>query len=73
MITVSEADVLECVCLHKQITEWVGCPHSPRKHDLGEAVIRLLGTTDPITQLAVRAACARRCLSPGRLAAYRES
>jgi hypothetical protein len=63
MANVSEQDVLECACLHKQITERVGCPHSPSHLDLGDAVVRLLGTADPATQRAVQAACSR-----GRLA-----
>ena len=62
MATFTEADVLECMCLHQQITERVGCRHSPRHIDLGDAVVRLLGSIDPVTIRAVRAACARRCL-----------
>ena len=56
MATFTEHDVLECACLHK----WVGCPHSPSHIDLSDAVLRLLGSTDPTLQWAVRGACAGR-------------
>jgi hypothetical protein len=70
MATFTEADVLECACLHKQVVEWVGCPHAPSHIDLGDAVVRLLGSTDPITIRAVQAACAGRRLSSGAPRAY---
>ena len=54
-----DRDVEECACLHKQITERVGCVHSPPHVDLGEAVVRLLGCKDPKDQRAIRAAAAR--------------
>lgn len=54
-----ERIIEEWVCLHKQITERVGCPHTPR-HDLAEAVIHGLGTRDSVTQRAIRAAAQRR-------------
>ena len=70
MATFTERDVLECACLHMQVTEWVGCPHSPHHIDLADAVVRLLGSTDPVTIKAVRAGCAGRRLSPGAPSAY---
>lgn len=63
MGTFTERDVLECACLHKQVVEWVACPHSPRHSDLADEVVRLLGTIDPVTIRAVRSACAGRRLS----------
>jgi hypothetical protein len=65
MATFTEADVLECSCLHRQVVEWVRCPHSPHHMDLADAVVRLLGSTDPVTIRAVRAACGGRRLSAG--------
>jgi hypothetical protein len=62
MATFTEWDILECACLHKQVVEWVACPHTPHHIDLGDAMVRFLGTTDPITIRAVRAACAGRRL-----------
>jgi hypothetical protein len=70
MAAFTEWDVLECACLHFQIVEWAACPHSPRHLDLGDAVVRLLRSTDPITIKAVRSACAGRRLSTGALRAY---
>ena len=61
MASYSEFDVLECACLHKQITERIACIHLPRHLALGEAVIRLLGSTDLVTKRAVLAACAGLC------------
>ncbi len=55
MVTFNEA-VEELTCLHKQVTERVGCPHSPRHIDLADAIIQGLATKDPITQRAIRAA-----------------
>lgn len=69
MAKFTEADVDECVCFHKQVTEWTRCLHFPH-HDLGDAIIRGLGTKDPVTQRAVRAACARRGLSQGSHGGY---
>ena len=66
MATFTERDVLECACLHFQVVEWAACPHVPRHVDLADAVVKLLGSTDPITIRAVRAACAGRALGPGR-------
>ena len=57
-------DVEELVCLHKQVTERVGCLHSPRHVELAEAIIRGLGTKDPVTQRAIRSATRPRRLSP---------
>ena len=70
MPTISDAEILDCVCLHKQVVEWVACPHLPRHADLGDAVVRLLGSTDPVTIRAVRAACAGGRLSGGKLGGY---
>ena len=56
----TERDVEECACLHKQITEWVLCAHSPRHQDLADAVIHALATRDEQTRRAVRSATAGR-------------
>ena len=60
MATFTEHDVQECACLHKQITEWLECSHSPSHIDLCDAVLRLLGSTDPIAPRTVRSACVGR-------------
>ena len=70
MATFTEWDVLECACIHRQITERVGCSHTPRHIDLADAVVQLLGSTDPVTIKAVRSACARRRLAAGAHPAY---
>ena len=38
MAALSEWDVLECACLHKQVVERVVCSHLPRHMDLADAV-----------------------------------
>lgn len=55
-----EREVADLACLHKQITEWVCCPHFPRHTDLAAAVLHCLGTRDPVTRRAVLAATAGR-------------
>lgn len=60
MTNISEWDVEDCACLHKQITEWVVCLHHPKHSDLAEAVIHALSTRDPVTCHIVRAATAGR-------------
>jgi len=71
MATFTEADVLECACLHKQVVEWVACSHSPHHIDLADAMVRFLKTSDPVTIRAVRAACAGRRLPSGAHPTYR--
>ena len=71
MAALSEWDVLECACLHQQVVERVVCSHLPRHMDLADAVLRFLGSTDPVTTKAVRAACAGRHLPGGAGPAYR--
>lgn len=60
-----ESLIDELACLHKQVTERVPCTHFPRHEDCGDALIRGLGTTDPITQKAIRAATRPRSLPRG--------
>lgn len=56
----TERDVEECVCLHKQVTEWVVCVHVPPHADLADLVIRFLDTRNPEMERIVRAATAGR-------------
>jgi hypothetical protein len=42
----------------------VGCLHRPRHLDLADAVLRFLGSSDPVTIKAVRSACGRRNRAP---------
>lgn len=56
---------MELACLHKQITERSDCVHSPRHIALSEALIQGIGTTDPVTQRAIRSATLRRRPSRG--------
>ncbi len=50
----------DCACLHRQITEWVMCPHSHKHLDLTEAVIHMVGSSDPASIEAIRSATVRR-------------
>jgi hypothetical protein len=60
MTEISQYQVEDCACLHKQITEWVVCCHHPRHTDLADAVIHALATRDPVTRRVVRAETAGR-------------
>lgn len=71
MLGFTEQAVEECSCFHRQLTERTGCGHALH-HDLAEAIIRGLGTQDPITQRAIRAAVRRR-LAGGRPHGYHGS
>lgn len=63
----TEWHVADLACLHKQITEWVVCPHRPRHMDLSDAVLHCIKTNDPVTRRAVLSATAgRRVIAVGR-------
>jgi len=53
-------DVAELVCLHRQLTTWVFCPHHPSHDDLANVLIHSIGTKDPETKRIVRAATSGR-------------
>lgn len=63
-------EVEELVCLHKQVTERTACLHCPRHVDLADALIRGIGTKDPVTQRAIRSATQRRRLPPHSFGRY---
>ena len=64
MLRFTEFEVDQLACLHKQITEWVLCGHTPHHEDLAAAAIHALQTRDPELIRIVRSATAgrRQCL-----------
>lgn len=47
-------------CLHKQVTEWVLCGHSPRHEDLADALVRAMAPCSLELEKAIRSATAGR-------------
>ena len=56
---------LDLACLHRQITEWETCHHSPRHTDLTDAYIQMIRSTDQVTIKAIRSATAGRRTASG--------
>lgn len=51
---------LKFACLHKQVTEWVLCGHSPRHEDLADAIVRGMAPCSVELEKAIRSATAGR-------------
>lgn len=51
---------LKFACLHKQVTEWVLCGHSPRHEDLADALVRGMSPCSSELEKAIRSATAGR-------------
>jgi hypothetical protein len=51
---------LKFACLHKQVTEWVLCGHSPRHDDLADALVRGMSPCSSELEKAIRSATAGR-------------
>lgn len=51
---------LKFACLHKQVTEWVLCGHSPRHEDVADALVRGMAPCSPEFEKAIRSATAGR-------------
>lgn len=55
---------LKFACLHKQVTEWVLCGHSPRHEDLADALVRGMAPCSLELEKAIRSAAAGRRAEP---------